>query len=51
MPLMLSGAVPVFFSVDDCAALVVPSSCELKVRLPGVRVTAGAVPVPLSATV
>jgi hypothetical protein len=46
-----SGAVPVFFNVDDCAAPVVPTSCEPKPRLVGVRLTAGAgvVPVPVSA--
>jgi hypothetical protein len=45
-----SGAVPVFWSVELWAALVVPVSCEPKVRLVGVRVTAGAVPVPVRAT-
>ena len=46
MPEIVSGAVPVFRSVEDCPALVVPTSCEPKARLVGVSVTAGAVPVP-----
>src|SRR5437899_5687985 len=48
---MVSGAVPEFRSVDDCEALVVPTSCDPNARLVGVSVTAGAVPVPLNATV
>jgi hypothetical protein len=50
MPLIVSGAVPVFRSVDVCAALVEPTSCEPKARLAGVSVTAEAVPVPERAT-
>jgi len=52
MPVMVSGAVPVFLSVDDWDALVDPTSCEPKARLAGVNVTAGAgvVPVPPSVT-
>jgi len=45
----LSGAVPVFISVTVIPGLVVPSSCGANGRLAG-RVTAGAVPVPVSAT-
>ena len=50
MPMLeiASGAVPEFRSVEVCAALVVPWSCEPNDRLGGVSVTAGAVPVPLS---
>ena len=50
MPVIVSGAVPEFRSVDGCETLVVPTSCEPNVRPLGVSVTAGAVPVPLSAT-
>jgi hypothetical protein len=48
---IVSGAAPVFCSVDVWEALVVPTGCGAKVRLEGVRVTAGAVPVPPNATV
>jgi hypothetical protein len=48
---IVSGAVPEFCRVVLCAALVVPTVWPAKVRLAGVRVTAGAVPVPLSAAV
>jgi len=51
MPVIVSGAVPEFRSVEVCDALVVPTSCEPNVRPLGVSVTAGAVPVPVSATV
>jgi len=47
---IVSGAVPELRRVDDCAALVVDTGCEPNVKLAGVSVTAGAVPVPLSAT-
>jgi hypothetical protein len=52
MPMLLidSGAVPEFFKVVVWAVLVVPTGCEPKLRLAGVSVTAGAVPVPLSET-
>lgn len=57
MLLIVSGPVPVFFTVADCDALVVPTSCEANVRLDGVSETAGPAgggvvlaPVPLSAT-
>jgi hypothetical protein len=50
IPEIASAAVPEFRSVDDCDALVVPTSCEPNARLAGVSVTPGAVPVPLSAT-
>jgi hypothetical protein len=45
-----SGAVPELRRVELWAALVVPTSCEPKLRLVGVSVTAGAVPVPLRET-
>ena len=45
--LMVSGAVPVLRRDDVCAALVEPTICGPKTRLPGVSVTAEAVPVPL----
>src|SRR5262249_4358787 len=48
--LIVSGAVPVFFSVTDCSGLVVLTVWLPKVRLAGVSVTAGCVPLPLSAT-
>jgi len=47
MLLMVSGPVPVFWSVVACAALVVFMSCEEKVRPVGVRVTAGAAATPV----
>jgi hypothetical protein len=49
---IVSGPVPVFLTVDVCAALLVPTCCEPKVRLAGVSVTAGAgaAPVPVSDT-
>jgi len=52
MPVMVSGAVPVSFSVDSCEALVVPTRTDPKPRLAGVSVTAGAgvTPVPPSVT-
>jgi hypothetical protein len=37
--------------VTVCAALVVPTVCELNVRVPGVRATAGEDPVPRRLTV
>ena len=45
------GAVPLFFSVVVCAALVVPIVREPNERLVGVSVTAGPVPVPVSTIV
>ena len=42
MPVMFRVAVPVLVSVTLCAALVVPTICEPKVRLVGERLTAGA---------
>src|SRR6266536_2240937 len=42
MPLMLSGAEPLFVSEADWAGLVVPVVCDSKVRLAGLRLTAGA---------
>ena len=45
-PLIVSGAVPLLRSVDVCAALVAPTTCEPKARFAGVSVTAGAGPVP-----
>jgi len=41
MLLIVSGAVPVFLSVDVCAPLVVPTRCGPKPILVGVRLTAG----------
>jgi hypothetical protein len=50
MLLMVSAALPVFFSVEVNVPLVVPTRCGAKLKLAGVRVTtgAGADPVPLS---
>jgi hypothetical protein len=39
--LMNNGALPVFATVTDCAALVVPMACAPKVSEVGVKVTAG----------
>ena len=50
MPLIVKGAVPLFVSVTDFAALVAPTSCDPKLKLAGDRLTAGAVPVPLTPT-
>jgi len=49
MEVILSG--PLVPSWTICGLLVVPTSCGLKVRLEGVRVTAGCPPVPESGTV
>ena len=51
IPVILSGAVPSFVSVTDCAGLVVPMGCVAKVRLLGDRVAFGPeiTPVPLKA--
>lgn len=57
VPVMVSEvsvtvAVPVFFTVTNCAAVVEPTVVEAKVRLVGESVTvSGAVPVPVSFTV
>jgi hypothetical protein len=48
--LIASGAAPLLRTVTVCAALVVPTTWDAKETLVGVRVTAGWVPVPLSAT-
>jgi hypothetical protein len=48
---MFNAALPVLDSVTLCAALVVPTLCEPKVRLPTDRLAAGAAPVPLRLTV
>jgi len=51
--LSVSAAVPEFFTVTTCAAVVEPTVVEAKVRLVGVSVTAGAAaaaPVPVRAT-
>ncbi len=50
MPEIVSGAVPVFWIVADCATLLVPTCCEPNVRLDGATVTAGAAAVPLPAS-
>src|SRR5206468_1770221 len=44
------GAVPLFVTVRVCAALVVLTVCEPKVRLAGDTDRAGATPAPVSAT-
>jgi len=51
MLLIANGALPVFVSVVDCDALVVPMRTEPNARLVGENETAGAVPVPLRPTV
>ena len=54
MLVIFNVAVPVFFSVADCAALVVLSTWLAKVRLLGVKPTAGEAalaPVPVRLTV
>src|SRR4051812_22480441 len=50
MAVMASGAVPVLVNVVVRAALVVPTSWEPNAWLAGLRLAAGAVPVPDSAT-
>ena len=52
IPPIVSEAVPVFFSVEDCDAVVVPTRTEPNASVDGVRVTAGAgvEPVPLRVT-
>jgi len=50
MLVMFRVAVPLFVSVTACAALAVVTSCPAKFRLVGARVTAGAMPAPVSAT-
>jgi hypothetical protein len=47
---IVSGAVPAFCSDAVCDELVVPTSWLANVRLVGVSVTTGAVPLPLSVT-
>jgi hypothetical protein len=48
MLLIDSGAVPEFVNVAVFIALVVPTSCEAKLRLVGVRAAVGIEPVPPS---
>jgi hypothetical protein len=50
MLLIANGVLPTFVRVDVFAALVVPTSCPSKPRLAGLKLTAGAVPVPVSGT-
>lgn len=50
MLVIVNTVVPEFVSVVDLAALVVPTPWEAKARLVGLNVTAGLIPVPLSAT-
>jgi hypothetical protein len=50
MLVMFKVAVPLLVSVTFCAALAVVTSCPAKFRLVGASVTAGAVPVPVRAT-
>ena len=47
MALMVSGPLPVFDNVTDCAIVDVPTTVPPKVRLEGANVTPGAVPEPL----
>jgi len=47
----VKAAVPEFFTVTTCAAVVIPTTVDANVRLVGDNVTAGAVPVPVIATV
>jgi len=51
MLVMLSGPLPVLLSVTVCAVLVVPAGWLPKERLLGAKPAAGAVPVPVRATV
>src|SRR5258705_11485587 len=51
MLVMVSNASPVFVSVTVCAALVVPTLREPKLKLVGERLTTGAVPVPVRLTI
>jgi hypothetical protein len=51
IPLRVSVPVPVFLSVIFCAVADVPTDVLAKVRLAGLRLTAGAVPVPVRVTV
>jgi hypothetical protein len=51
MLLMVRGPVPLLVSVTVCPALVVPVVWLAKLRLEGLKVTAGAVPVPERPTV
>ena len=51
MLLMLKAPLPVLVRVTERAALVVPTDRLLKVRLAGVRLTTGPVPVPVRLTV
>ena len=48
---IVSGLLPVFVSVANCSAAVVPTTVLPKLRLDGFSDTPGAVPVPLSVTV
>ena len=45
-----TGPLPVFVTVTDCCALVVPSGCVPKSSAVGERLNEGSVPVPASAT-
>lgn len=49
--MMVSGLVPVFERVTDCAAAVVPTTVLPKAKLEGANETPGAMPTPLRATV
>jgi hypothetical protein len=53
MLLIVSGALPVFCTVEVSTPLVVPTGCEAKLRVAGVKLTAGAGvdPVPLRPSV
>ena len=45
-----SGLVPMLVSCTLCTGLVVPTSCPVKVKLSGLRMACGAMPVPLKET-
>ena len=48
--LIESAPVPVLLNVTTCAPLVVPTSCEAKLKLAGDKLAAGATPVPVRLT-
>src|SRR2546423_453115 len=51
MPLMASPSLPLFERVTDCGALVVVTSCAANVRLAGLRLTCGWVPLSVTDSV
>jgi hypothetical protein len=48
---IVNELVPLFISVTGCAALIVPTTCELNCKLPGESVATGPLPVPVSGTI